>query len=59
VWNAADGKLLSGEVLPLGYFNAVAIAPDGQSLAIGTSAPRTGADEANRSYILKMPAVVK
>jgi WD40 repeat protein len=59
VWNIADGKLLSGEALPLGTFFALAIAPDGQSLAVGTGAIRTGTDEANKSFVLKMPAVVK
>ena len=36
-----------------------AIAHDGQSIAVGTGAVRTGTDEPNKSYILKMPEAVK
>jgi WD40 repeat protein len=59
VWNAEDGKLLSGEALPLGTFFALAVAPDGKSIAVGTGPIRTGTDEPNKSYVLKMPEAVK
>jgi hypothetical protein len=59
LWSVADGKLLSGEALPLGLFYSVALAPDGKTIAVGTG-PRgrlgAGLQEGNPFYILKMPA---
>lgn len=54
VWNVADGKLLSGEQLPIGPIHGVAIAPDGKSLVVGCGlrGRQTGEGDA---YILRLP----
>jgi WD40 repeat protein len=60
VWNVADGKMLLGEELPLGSFFALAVSPDGKSLAVGTgTSGRAAGQDGNTSYVLKMPEVVK
>jgi WD40 repeat protein len=50
VWNAADGKLLHGEQLTVGNLLSLAIAPDGQTLAVGT-----GGEDTGTGYVLRMP----
>jgi hypothetical protein len=59
VWNAADGKMVYGEELPLGTFYAVAVSPDAKLVAVGTGATGRPVPDANNSYILKMPDAVK
>ena len=39
-WNVAEGKMLTGEEMPLGTFFSVAVSPDGQFLAIGAGGIR-------------------
>jgi WD40 repeat protein len=56
LWGVADGKLLAAESLPLGPFYALAVAPDGKSLAVGAGPRgRPGSKPDNPTYILKMP----
>lgn len=54
VWNAADGKLISGAEFPLGPFYSVALSPDGRLAGVACG-PRGGQAEAN-AYLLKMPS---
>ena len=56
VWDVADGKLLAAQTLPLGQFYAVAVAPDGKALAVGTGPRgRLGSRPDVPAYILKIP----
>jgi WD40 repeat protein len=59
LWNVADGKLLSGEALPLGPFFSAALSPDGKFIAVGAgsrgSFAAAGGKDGNPTYILKMP----
>jgi WD40 repeat protein len=56
VWNVADGKLLSGEEVPLGTIFSLAVSPDGTKMALGTGLPvRTAGVEANNAYLMKTP----
>ena len=52
-WNVTEGKMLTGEELPLGAFYSVAVSNDGQLLAIG-AAGGLSAKEVS-SYVLKTP----
>jgi WD40 repeat protein len=58
VWQAADGKMVYGEDLPLGPFHSVALAPDGKTVALACGPQGRQAQEVT-SYVLKMPDVVK
>jgi WD40 repeat protein len=56
VWNVADGKLLSGEEVPLGTIFSLAVSNDGSKIALGTGLPvRTAGVEANNAYLMKTP----
>jgi WD40 repeat protein len=56
VWNVADGKLLSGDEMPLGTFFALALSPDGKYLALGTGGnPKATGQQPVKAYILKLP----
>jgi WD40 repeat protein len=58
VWSVADGKLVSGEELPLGVFFALAMSPNGQQLALGTGGnPRAAGQEPVATYLMKVPGV--
>ena len=57
VWNVEDGKLLSSQELPYGTLYGLALSPDGTKVALGTGYSRTGGDDQNRSYVIKMPEV--
>jgi WD40 repeat protein len=57
-WQAADGKMIYGEELPLGPFHSLALAPNGKLLAVASGGQGRMAQEVN-SYILKMPDVIK
>jgi WD40 repeat protein len=61
VWNAADGKLLYSDSLPLGTFFSLAIAPDAKHLAVGCSPQKVGGQDVQwaDAYLLKMPDAVK
>jgi WD40 repeat protein len=59
VWDAAAGKLLHGEELPLGSFFSVALAPDGQHLLIGAGPRGRPTPEFNSAYLMKMPEAGK
>lgn len=54
VWNAADGKLLSGQELPLGPFYSVALSPDGKLAGVACG-PRGGQTPEANAYLLKLP----
>jgi WD40 repeat protein len=54
VWNLADGKLLHSQEYALGSFNAVALAPDGKTLAVACS-PQGQEYTKVESYLLKAP----
>jgi WD40 repeat protein len=54
LWEAADGKFIYGEELPLGAVYSVAVAPDGKHLALACGPRGRQAQDAN-GYILKMP----
>jgi WD40 repeat protein len=55
IWDAADGKLLHGQDLPLGPFYSVAVSPDGKLIALACG-PRDRKSPEAYGYILKMPA---
>jgi WD40 repeat protein len=56
VWNVADGKMLYGDVFPLGAINSLAVSPDDRLLALACG-PR-GRDFQNvDSYLIKMPGI--
>jgi WD40 repeat protein len=55
VWDPAAGKLLYGEELPLGVFYSLAVAPNGQRLAVGAGPRGRPQPELNCAYLLKMP----
>ncbi len=60
VWNAADGKLLSGEELAVGTVFALALSADGKLVGLGTGGTvRAGGPEVNNGLILKLPAAAK
>ncbi len=55
VWNAADGKLLSGEERPLGTLFALAVSPDGKFLAVGSGGSAgPGGEDKNNAYVMKL-----
>jgi WD40 repeat protein len=58
LWNVADGKLLSGETLPLGPFYSVAISPDGRLVGVACGPSGKQLQEVN-AYLLKMPLAQK
>jgi WD40 repeat protein len=58
VWTVADGKLLSGEELPVGAIYSLAISPDGKYLALACG-PRGRQLMDTNGFILKIPEVVK
>jgi WD40 repeat protein len=57
VWNVEDGKLLVSQEMPGGTCYSVALSPDGTKLAIGTGGVRSGGEDVNHSYVIKMPEV--
>jgi len=59
VWSTADGRLVSGEEMPLGSFYAVALSADGKLLALGTGSQGRPVQDMNSSFVLKMPDAVK
>jgi len=61
LWNVADGKMLSGEELPLGTFFSVAVSNDGKFVAVGTggvSKPAAGQDGVNSSLCVEDAEVI-
>ena len=50
--------MLSGEELPVGAINSVALSPDGKLLGLACGPQGRQQQEVN-SYLLKMPEVVK
>jgi WD40 repeat protein len=58
VWAVADGKLHYGHELPLGSFHALALSPDGKSIALACGPQQRPYQEVS-AYVLKMPAAVK
>ena len=52
-WDAAEGKMLTGEEMPLGTLYSVAVSADGQLLAVGAGGS-VGAKEVS-CYVLKTP----
>jgi hypothetical protein len=60
VWNAADGKLLSGDELAVGTLFALALSADGKLVGLGTGGTaRPGGPEMNNGLILKLPPAAK
>jgi WD40 repeat protein len=60
VWNAADGKLLSGEEMPVGTLFALTLSADGKLVGLGTGGTvRAGGPETNNGLILKLPPAAK
>jgi WD40 repeat protein len=55
MWDAASGKLLYGEELPLGVFYSLAVSPDGAKLALGAGPRGRPQPELNCAYLLKLP----
>jgi WD40 repeat protein len=54
VWDAADGRLLHGEELPLGAIYSVAVSPDSKLLALACGPRARGVQEGN-GYLVRMP----
>jgi WD40 repeat protein len=60
VWNAADGKLLSGDELAVGTLFALTLSADGKLVGLGTGGTvRAGGPEVNNGLILKLPPAAK
>jgi WD40 repeat protein len=55
VWNAADGKQLFGEKMPLGPLFSLAVSPDSKLLAIGSGGTTPGGENLNNAYLMKLP----
>jgi WD40 repeat protein len=55
VWDAADGKMLTGEERPLGTLFALAVSPDGKYLAVGSGGSAgPGGEDKNNAYVMKL-----
>ncbi len=60
VWNAADGKLLAGDELPVGTLFALTLSADGKLVGLGTGGTvRPGGPEMNNGLVLKLPPAAK
>jgi WD40 repeat protein len=60
VWNAADGKLLSGDELAVGTLFALTLSADGKLVGLGTGGTaRAGGPEMNNGLVLKLPPAAK
>lgn len=58
VWNVADGKLISGQDLPIGPLYSIAISNDGKYLALGCG-PRGVQYQGVTGYVMNFPIAGK
>jgi WD40 repeat protein len=54
VWDAADGKQVRGEDLPVGTIHGLALSPDGKRVALACG-PRNRQSAEGNAYVLRLP----
>jgi WD40 repeat protein len=55
IWEAASGKLLHAEELPLGSFYSLAVMSDNRTIVVGAGARGKTTKDVNKAYVLKLP----
>ncbi|MBI3411651.1 MAG: hypothetical protein HY040_25255 [Planctomycetes bacterium] len=55
IWDPNDGKMLYGEMMPLGNFFGLSLSPDGRTVALGAGPRGRPTPEFNSAYLIRMP----